>query len=108
MISEGRDYEYWHARGNQSHAYLLPMVERVAESLPDTKRSALDLGCGNGFVTNHLANMGFAMVGVEPSKKGLDIARRAYPDIRFVQRDAYEDLAGQLGSFPLVVSLEVI
>jgi len=108
MITEGLNYYYGHARGNQSHTYLLPVVERVAALMPDSERSVLDLGCGNGFVTNHLAQLGFAAIGIDPSDRGLQIARRAYPHVRFLQADAYDDLAGQLGSFSLVVSLEVV
>ena len=42
----------------------------------DPRRSrALDIGCGGGLLTEELAKMGFAAIGVDPSAKSIDIAR---------------------------------
>lgn len=51
-------------------------------------KTVLDLGCGNGVLTAALREAGYDAFGMEPSAEQLDIARRQYPEIRFVQGDA--------------------
>lgn len=48
----------------------------------------LDLGCGNGALSKTLKDKGFIVKGVDASKEMLDIARKNYPDIEFIQADA--------------------
>jgi len=107
VAAEGRGYFYGTARGNPSHAYLLPALDSVIRERRSAGR-AVDVGCGNGFVTDHLRRKGFDVVGVDPSDAGIRIARSAHPQIPFHQGTAYDDLAGRLGAFDLVVSLEVV
>ncbi|MFJ4539071.1 class I SAM-dependent methyltransferase [Streptomyces tibetensis] len=42
-----------------------------------------DLGCGPGKVTAHLAALGVPVFGVDVSPKMIDLARAAYPELRF-------------------------
>jgi SAM-dependent methyltransferase len=57
----------------------LRYVSRALPRLPD-KRGVLEIGCGHGFLLEHLARMGFDKVaGVEPSE---DAVARASPAIR--------------------------
>jgi 2-polyprenyl-6-hydroxyphenyl methylase/3-demethylubiquinone-9 3-methyltransferase len=55
-----------------------------------------------------LASLGFEAHGVDVSETGIAIAQKAFPNIKVSVGSAYDDLASRLGSFPLVVSLEVI
>jgi 2-polyprenyl-6-hydroxyphenyl methylase/3-demethylubiquinone-9 3-methyltransferase len=52
--------------------------------------------------------MGFDVTGVDPSTSGIAVANKAYPGLKLYEGNAYDDFAGRLGRFPLVVSLEVI
>lgn len=54
----------------------------------DKNSTVLDLGCGNGALTKALQEKGYAVKGMDASKELLDIARKNYPDIEFVQGDA--------------------
>ncbi len=67
-----------------------------------------DLGCGNGALARHLKAQGFEVTGVDPSETGIGIARKADPSLRLEVGNAYEDLAARYGTFPAVVSLEVV
>lgn len=49
----------------------------------------VDVGCGPGDVTADLAGQGLPVVGVDPSARMLDIARRKYPEREFLADDAY-------------------
>jgi ubiquinone/menaquinone biosynthesis C-methylase UbiE len=42
-----------------------------------------ELGCGPGYVTAHLANLGLDVFGVDLSPAMIDIARKTYPHLRF-------------------------
>ena len=48
----------------------------------------LDLGCGNGALTQKLQELGFQVQGMDASSEMLHVARKNYPDIRFEKGDA--------------------
>ncbi|MEV6911143.1 class I SAM-dependent methyltransferase [Amycolatopsis sp. NPDC051071] len=48
-----------------------------------TSGPVVDVGCGPGHVTAHLAALGLSVSGVDLSPKMVEIARRQHPDLRF-------------------------
>lgn len=100
-----REYQYFVETGSPEHAYLVPSVLALAGDLRPAR--ILDLGCGNGLVTAALGTIAPA-VGVDVSVSGIEVARRAHPNLTFEVGSVYEDLPPKLGRFPLVVSLEVV
>jgi 2-polyprenyl-3-methyl-5-hydroxy-6-metoxy-1,4-benzoquinol methylase len=91
-----------------SHKYLLPTVLSLLERLRPAQRRLLDLGCGNGALSAAIADSGWEVVGVDPSQEGIAVASQAYPTVRFHVGSAYDDLRSKLGTFPVVISLEVV
>ena len=73
----------------------------------DGVRSICDLGCGNGHITGRLAALGYQVTGVDASASGIQIARRTYPEVEFVEAFINRDLKTP-GSFDLVISSDVI
>ena len=67
---------------------------------------AFDLGCGKGGTCRMLSNLGFQVVGVDPSANRIAQARQAYPELRLEIGSCYDNLASCYGTFPLVVLLE--
>ncbi|SCF66988.1 class I SAM-dependent methyltransferase [Streptomyces sp. Ncost-T10-10d] len=63
-----------------SRATLAAFAEIVETS---DRKPVADLGCGPGKVTAHLAELGVPAFGVDISPKMIDLAREAYPDLRF-------------------------
>lgn len=63
-----------------------------AAELVDCERgsSILDLGCGNGALTKALSEKGFVVAGLDASGELLEIARKNYPELTFLQGDATE------------------
>ncbi|WP_410660155.1 class I SAM-dependent DNA methyltransferase [Amycolatopsis sp. lyj-112] len=59
-----------------SRAMLAAFAERV-------RGPVVDVGCGPGHVTAHLASLGVDVSGVDLAPKMVEIARRQYPDLRF-------------------------
>ena len=103
-------YRYGDAKLADSHTFLLPAVLRLLDGLdlPAAKRRLFELGCGNGSVARELTARGWDVTGVDPSVEGIAQARAADPALKLATGSAYDDLAGQYGRFPVVLSLEVV
>ena len=56
---------------------------------------AVDLGCGNGALTEALAQRGYRVLGVDASAQMLDTARKLHPDLSFMHGDATSFSLGQ-------------
>lgn len=63
-------------------------VDAFADGLPPGG-TILDLGCGTGHVTVELAFRGFRTIGVDPSARMLEIARKRYPGQSWIAGDAH-------------------
>lgn len=104
--NDPKQYHYDHHHLNTSHAYLLPGLTRALSGV--TPRKMFDLGCGNGSVAKYFNDLGWSVTGVDPSQKGLTQAQANYPELNLHLGSAYDDLAARFGTFPVVVSLEVV
>ena len=80
--------------------------EQIAHGIKDKR--AFDLGCGNGVLADSLSKMGFTVTGVDASESGVAQARLWFPNCTFEVASGYDDLAARFGTFPLVISVEVI
>jgi len=74
-------------------------------------KTALDVGCGGGYLTEEIARLGFAATGVDPSEPSLRAASAHAGDqglgIRYV-RGAGEDLPFETGAFDAVFCCDVL
>ncbi|MGW2180614.1 class I SAM-dependent methyltransferase [Streptomyces sp. NPDC001732] len=60
------------------------MLATFAELLRDAGRGpVVDMGCGPGLVTAHLAGLGVPVSGIDLSPRMIELARRAHPDLSF-------------------------
>ena len=108
MAHEIPEYRFSDAAPLYSTQYVWPVVRSILNAQSISTRRAIDVGCGNGSISNLLSQLGFEVTGVDPSKSGIAIAKKAYPHCTFANGDAYEDLANRFGQFGLVVCLEVL
>jgi 2-polyprenyl-6-hydroxyphenyl methylase/3-demethylubiquinone-9 3-methyltransferase len=99
LIQHPHDHD---ERDSYAASYLLPPLTRLV-----TRGPIFELGCGNGSVAERFARAGFAVTGVDISDQGIAIARSRGVG-RFEIGSAYDDLAARFGSFPTVLSLEVV
>jgi len=100
-------YGYTDADLNDSHVYLLPALRTELGRLGVEKR-LFDLGCGNGSIGAAVQRDGWDVTGVDVSAEGIAQARARHPHLKLRTGSAYDDLAGQYGTFPVVISLEVV
>jgi SAM-dependent methyltransferase len=91
-------YDALNAFGEDS-SFWLREIERLAP------RTIIDLGCGTGLLTIELAKLGYEMIGVEPARKMLDIARKK-SDAQKVQwiEGGYEKFEGLEADMVLMTS----
>jgi len=55
------------------------------QTLPSQQRlRVLDLGCGNGSLSNLIAQQGYEVVGAEESESGVKAARLSFPNCNFI------------------------
>ncbi|MEU1620666.1 class I SAM-dependent methyltransferase [Streptomyces sp. NPDC005722] len=78
----------------------LPLDRALITAFADSVRAAggrtvADLGCGPGYVTAHLRDLGLDAFGVDLSPEMIRLAREAYPELRFDvgSMDALHDVA---------------
>lgn len=106
-MSEAQISGYDHYAGDHdpSHDRLWPAVTSLLRGPPGP---LFDLGCGDGGMAARLAAAGWMVTGVDPSEAGVAAARSRYPHLALHAGSAYDDLAAQYGTFPQVISLEVV
>jgi 2-polyprenyl-6-hydroxyphenyl methylase/3-demethylubiquinone-9 3-methyltransferase len=91
-----------------SHSYIWPKaVELIASHCPPPG-TALELGCGNGSASGFMRDMGYSVTAIDESESGIRVAMETVPGVRFEVASVYDNLLDRYGSFPLVVSFEVI
>lgn len=67
----------------------------------------LDVGSGTGHLSFWISKKGFDITGVEPSEKMLDLARRNFPQLKFIKGISSE-LPFDDKEFHLIISFEVL
>ena len=108
-MAESR-YPYTTAAAGCAHAYLLDPVKKLVQSLGN-EGTVLDLGCGNGSLSHEMSKLGVEVYGIDRSESGIEIARNAFPQVRFFLGDVEEDLSPdpfQSERFDVVESTEVV
>lgn len=101
----GLSYGWTSAKALDNHTYTLPAIKRL---LPGGLLTILDVGCGNGYIASQMAAMGHNVIAIDASDDGIEIARKAHPEVRFEVCSAYDNLTDVVVEADVVVSSEVI
>jgi 2-polyprenyl-3-methyl-5-hydroxy-6-metoxy-1,4-benzoquinol methylase len=114
MTQSLTNYEYSYKDSNltNAHSFLMnPLLSMLPQATnpQGQKLRVLDLGCGNGSLSNAIAQQGYEVVGIEESPQGFTIASHNFPDCHFIQASIYKLPYSELqNSFDIVISVEVI
>lgn len=103
-------HEYGYTDPGATHVFSY--IQEPLLTLLDAKVNTciLDLGCGNGYLANHLLSRGFNVYGTDASAQGIAIASKTNPDRFFVQDLSTGELPTELKGlkFDTIISTEVI
>jgi SAM-dependent methyltransferase len=86
MTTETKSGQVWQAEQYSEHAHFVPALgQPVLELLsPTAGQRILDLGCGDGVLTQKIALTGASVVGVDPSSDMITAARKLGLDARLL------------------------
>lgn len=90
-----------------------PRLDYIRARCELAGRTALDVGCGGGLLTEALAGQGAAATGIDAGEAPLGVARRHAegrfePPITYAQATAESFLASAPGTFDIVTCLETL
>jgi 2-polyprenyl-3-methyl-5-hydroxy-6-metoxy-1,4-benzoquinol methylase len=107
-MTDYTDYGFHHV--NTPHNFSYQLAGLMVMLNPNKNTCILDLGCGNGYLVNHLIELGYNAYGIDASESGIGIARQTNPDRFFVQDLSTRRLPEKLQSimFDTIISTEVI
>ena len=72
----------------ETSPYLRASLALFADLVRDAGAGPVaDIGCGPGYVTRHLRDIGVDAFGIDLSPEMVAIARRDHPDVRFAGGD---------------------
>ncbi|AQS05604.1 class I SAM-dependent methyltransferase [Clostridium beijerinckii] len=80
----------WNAKGYTKDFQFVHQYGEDVLNLLDIEKGmkVLDLGCGNGALTKKISDMGADVIGMDASGEMLEIAKRNYPELTFIEDDA--------------------
>lgn len=85
----------WQIRKNSLNQILSYLQKQTAA------KTILDIGCGNGWMCNHLQKAGFDVTGLDINQTELQQAATLFPKVHFVYADIFEE--NNLGNFDVVL-----
>ena len=99
----------WHMASAQEQARFAETNAVIARELGEQFGSLLEIGCGEGHQTEHLATLAARVTGLDVSATAIERARRRLPDAEFAVGDVHaQPWAEERGRFELVTACEVI
>ena len=81
---------FWDAEKYKKDFSFVPQYGEAVMDLLDAAPGSrvVDLGCGNGALTEQLAACGYDVTGVDASAEMLELAREGHPDLKFLPGNA--------------------
>lgn len=103
-------YRYSSPEASHAKEYLWPAVLEILDEAvrKGSAKRIFELGCGNGAFARELVSRGFVVTGVDPSEDGVRLAGGGTLGCHFEVGSSEDDLPVKFGTFPLLISLEVI
>jgi 2-polyprenyl-3-methyl-5-hydroxy-6-metoxy-1,4-benzoquinol methylase len=101
---------YFHSGAGLSFVfeYLAPTILSALERYCPTERRIFEIGCGDGAFAAELARKGYEVSGIDGSESGIQHANATWPNLNLKKASVDDDLRAAFGTFPIVLSAEVI
>lgn len=79
---------------------------KIEEFIQLNGKSVLEIGCGDGRLTAHLARKGCSITAIDPDKSSIEAARRIIENVSFLVGSG-ENLNFLNGSFDIVLFISL-
>jgi SAM-dependent methyltransferase len=87
-------------------AFARKFLEHVRQQMELS--TALDVGCGVGYFSKFLSDLGFEVVAVDGREENATEAKRRYPQITFLTKDVEDPSLLDVGNFDFVLSVGLL
>lgn len=99
----------WHMASEQEQARFIATCDIIRRELGGRFDTVLEIGCGEGHQTEHLAELAGRITGLDVSPTAIERAQKRLPEAEFLAGDLFaQPWARELGHFELVTACEVI
>ena len=99
----------WHMASEQEQARFTATCEIIRREIGQRFNTVLEIGCGEGHQTEHLAELAGRITGIDVSPTAVERAAKRLPEAEFLAGDLFaQPWARELGHFDLVTACEVI
>jgi FkbM family methyltransferase len=100
------DQPHYKALNKAREAVLRPLLTSLGESVD--LRTVVDVGCGLGYFSAVMTDLGFEVLALDGRPENVDEARRRYREIKFRVGDAEDQGVRSLGEFDIVLCLGLL
>ncbi len=97
-VNKGYPFKY-------GRSLVLQDIQQVLDSLPANAK-ILDIGSGTGHLSGWMASMGYQVTGLEPAANMIELARKNFPQIEFIE-GVSSSLPFPDGTFDMIIAFEV-
>jgi len=98
------EYRYF----SGAHDSKIKNIFKHLDKLELNNKNILDVGCGGGFLTNKILELGSNVIGCDYSKSAIKFSRERYPKLKVIRSSAYEIDKLELNNIDLITSFDVI
>lgn len=109
-IYEGNIYNKYESRNPLVMALMKKYFKDLDSLIKPIKgeiNSAFEIGCGEGYVTQHIKSLGINVEGADISERIIKVARNLHPSIKFSIKSVYE-LSSYNECYDLVLAIEIL
>lgn len=91
-MDDRRYYDFqWQQTGGKEHPYIADKTKIILDIIPQDVRTIIDIGCGDGAITNVLAER-YRVIGGDVSQEGLkNLSVKAEPMVSSAQSLPFKD-----------------
>ena len=107
IIKKEFDYD-WINNNTVHHNYLIKSLEKILEKEDTSNIELLDIGCGNGYLTEKISKFFKHSTGIDLSRTGIEQAQKLKNDRLDFKNIGLEEIIDQGKKFKFITSFEVI
>lgn len=106
-MKENFDYD-WINNNTVHHNYLISSLEKILKNLDTSGTDLLDIGCGNGVLTQKISKFFKHTTGIDLSGKGIELAKKIETNNLTFENISIDEIIKSKKKFRFITSLEVI